>query len=86
MYKTHSERAKLRLKKESDERVKAGKKHGLDLVPHKYMEWEVEAEKDRMLDECMDVIGDVRRILKTKKGTAANKIKVALEILGEIEQ
>ena len=85
MYKGNHQRAMARLQAASEKRVAEGKALGLNLVPHQYKDWEVEVEKNRMLDELQDVLGDVRRILEGE-GKAPAKVKAALERLGEVEQ
>jgi hypothetical protein len=86
VYSRHTERARKRLEAQSQKTVAAAKQdQGLTLTPHKLQDWEIQMEKDRMLDELQDLIGDVRRILKGK-GSVQTRVQSAIVRLGEVEE
>jgi hypothetical protein len=81
----HTETALQRLRNEETKGIEWYRSRGLEVRPQKHIaDWEIEQQKDLMLDELQDLIGDVRELLKQAAATAQGrlgKIKQALELL-----
>jgi hypothetical protein len=84
----HTETALQRLRNEENKGIEWYRSRGLEVRPQKHIaDWEIEQQKDLMLDELQDLIGDVRELLnlamKCSKGSKGREdlIKQALELL-----
>lgn len=80
----HSDIARQRLEAEQQERInQAREERGLKLLPTKIPEWVVDQEKEKMIDDLMDLVGAVREILQSKDRA---KVAKALALLGEVAE